>query len=688
MKKLIHTALFVFAIQAGFAQFDCNPPTDIITNVDYNDVELTWTSPILVNMVVLSEEPRHNIDSSLDASLTIRKIQNRNRTRDYLDVQFTYPTMDNSGESGIAVSESFIYTSMWNKDYFIRYNLDGTFVDTLRIPGVERLKNMVYCEKDGYIYGSYINTPNNSSMLLKLDFETLTILDTIVLPDFGRALTYNPDIDAFYTNNWSSPIMVIDRLSGNLINTIPLSGVYGNFYGLAYDNWSDGGPFVWGFSQDNNKCELVQLNLPDFVETGFTMDMNQLLGGLEEGVAGGLFTTKSIVTGEATLGGLIQNQIIFGLELGDIPIPPDPVLAGYNIYRNDILLNTEIVTDSVYQDLDLESGNYIYNVTAIYNDEFGVVHCESDPVISEMVTIDDQLLLLGGNVFVESIKLEDGVAYSYSTSSDGVEFVSSADINDLGYYFFFDLIPNSYYVYAKPNPESTQTQSFIPTYYGDVYHWEDSQIIQLESNMYNQDINLIKMVTATIGMGSIKGSVYFESKDFDKNPAEDVLMLLLNNSDKCIATYTTNGNGYFEFHQLGNGTYKILCEVIGKSMSPRIFTINNENPSYNNINFTIKSDEIVIGIDDDLPENVSFISDIYPVPSTITANININVQQNKEVTISCFDITGRIISSSPQLLKIGVVTISIDVSVMSSGIKLLSIEFEDGTIITRKFFVN
>ncbi len=680
MKKYILLLLFSAVIQAGFSQFNCDPPTNLNANVNIEDVTLTWSAPSISQFLVLSEVARNIDDPLLDASPRYKEILNLNPSRDYMDVQFVFPCSDDGGQAGVESDGYYIYSAIWNDCYFVRYEFDGTFVDTFSIAGVTKVRDMAFCEVDGYMYGA------NSTKIYKMDFNTLTLIDVLYIPDQVRALAYDPDLDVFYCNNWSSDVMVIDRVTGNILDTIPLIGTYGVYYGFAYDNWSTGGPFIWGFSHDGLGVELVQLNLPDFSETGFVMDLSSLstTGG---GYAGGLFTQPGIVEGTVTLGGLIQNDVIFGLELADIS-PPPPVfeLAGYNVYRDGSLLNTGLVIDTTFIDLNLSHGTYQYHVTAVYEDTLGAFVCESDSA-GPASAIIEELLLLGGNVFAGTYKLDEGKTYSYISDGDSITLQHTVEIDEYGYFFFYPCESGDYYLISKPSINSSYYEDYIPTYYGDVYHWEDSPTIFLQNNMYNEDINLIQITPSNIGSGYINGYIYFEDKDVNYTPASDIQFLLLNNSDECILIDYSDDLGYFCFDQLENGTYKLLCEIIGKKMAPQLFIIDNNNPSIDGLCFVIKDNEIEIGIDDDFPENIRFISNVFPNPANINANIEIAVMEEEIVKVALYSITGKTIDSYIQKLGIGLNRISISTNKFSKGIYFINIELENSFKITKKFVI-
>ena len=355
MKTKIITFIFTFAVTSlAISQNNCNPPTDLSSEVSVFDVLLSWSEPMPPTKVVDSY-PSIPTNKYSEYSPVHNIVTSNTTLRDYLDLQFYWYTYHNDGEAGIACDGQYYYTTAWNDIYIFKYDIDGNFLDTIIFDGVSNLRNLVYCETDGYFYGSSVQ---GAQGIYILDFDNDTVVDHIsITTNMGcRALGYNQDLDVFYTNNWSTDILVVDRVSRSVIDTVPLTGAYSSYYGFAYDYVSDGGPFVWGFSQDNNGAELVQMTLPGFIETGFTIDVNSLTSDSSDmSIAGGLFIQEGLVDSTVTLGGNLQNSLVFGLELG-VSTPSVPILDGYNVYRDDILINSALVQDTFYYDYGLETG--------------------------------------------------------------------------------------------------------------------------------------------------------------------------------------------------------------------------------------------------------------------------------------------------------------------------------------------
>ncbi|MFQ5906285.1 MAG: FlgD immunoglobulin-like domain containing protein [bacterium] len=98
----------------------------------------------------------------------------------------------------------------------------------------------------------------------------------------NRALAYDPATDHFYTANWASDIYEIDRTGtviGNWTNTYSV-------YGMAWDDVSSDGPWLWVFEQPPGAM-IRQWDPVNHVYTGLSLDVQ-----IGSSIAGGAaFTT-------------------------------------------------------------------------------------------------------------------------------------------------------------------------------------------------------------------------------------------------------------------------------------------------------------------------------------------------------------------------------------------------------------
>ena len=230
---------------------------------------------------------------------------------DMWDLQFDWPCAIGEGEAGIETNGTYVYTSNWGyagNGIFHRYEMDGTYIEQFTIAGISGgIRDLAY---DGeYFYGGMAT---NTVYVLDLDNEQL--ISTFTAPTAVRAIAYDSDADGFWANNWDTTITLFDR-QGNFIDGFAC-GTFGSYYGFAYDPYSTGGPYLWGFSQDGSGGVIVQIDVTTGLETGVTHDvLNDV--GIAGSIAGGLFLSEGeFVPGTLTLGGLLQNDVAFGYDVG------------------------------------------------------------------------------------------------------------------------------------------------------------------------------------------------------------------------------------------------------------------------------------------------------------------------------------------------------------------------------------
>lgn len=229
-------------------------------------------------------------------------------------------------EAGAETDGTYIYTSRYNSTsstpQFYEYTMSGTLVDSFEISGVTAIRDLAY---DGtYFYGG-----NNGAAIYEMDFTGHTLVNTISCPTGTtvRSIAYDPVNDAFWVGGWDAgnrDFKLINRI-GQLINSIPAAN-YGltSVYGIAYDGWTAGGPYLWAFDQgqSGNEAKIYQISIATGQQTGVSHDCSlDIATGISSLMAGGLFTFHDTSTGNTILGGCIQLLRVFGYNLSTCVIP-------------------------------------------------------------------------------------------------------------------------------------------------------------------------------------------------------------------------------------------------------------------------------------------------------------------------------------------------------------------------------
>ena len=234
-------------------------------------------------------------------------------SEDQFDLQFEYAVGIGGGEAGIETDGSYIYTAKWNGAEFYQYDLDGTYIGPFTCGSAASIRDLAY--NGTYFYGGAA-----TSTVFEMDFDAQTVIGTFNAPTDCRAIAYNEDDDAFYANNWGSAITKFDASGANL-GSFPVGPVGDSYYGFAYDNIT--GTYLWGYAQVGaTQNELVQISLPDGAETGTYFDVSSALSGAVTSIAGGLYIADGLAPGFWTIGGIVQNEWLWGLELA--PGGPQP----------------------------------------------------------------------------------------------------------------------------------------------------------------------------------------------------------------------------------------------------------------------------------------------------------------------------------------------------------------------------
>jgi len=245
-------------------------------------------------------------------------------------VQFTYPVFT-TGTAGCETDGVNFYVARWNTDSIFKYSLTGTYISKFSVPGVSGLRDLAY---DGhYLYGG-----KATNLIYKMKFDTTvpSLIGQITTPVVVRNICYNPAANSgaggFWVGNWATDLVLVSR-TGSTLATIP-AATHGllSTYGTAYDNVTPGGPYIWAISAGSPaNTTIFQISVATGMQTGLSHDVTTDITAAGN-LGGGLWIQPNIVAGTVTLGGLIQNDVIFGYDLASvIPDTFDISVSSLNI---------------------------------------------------------------------------------------------------------------------------------------------------------------------------------------------------------------------------------------------------------------------------------------------------------------------------------------------------------------------
>ncbi len=340
------------------------PPRNLEGEVVDHDAILTWDFPLAGGPYGDGDRSDILVSASADAESHVGNTSNGGTTDAQFDLQFSYDVDTPSGLTGLAGAETdgnFFYVTKWADNQICKFNMDGTFVEIFTIGGVSGLRDLAF---DGtYFYGGAASTT-----IYEMDFNSQTLVSSISSASAARAISYDAGQDGFWVNNWDSDLTLTSR-TGATLNTISSPP---SIYGMAYDDISAGGPFLWLFSgtTSGGGCQIEQMEIATGNLTGLAHSVSGDLGA--DGIAGGLWIQPGIVSGFTTIGGLMQASpdLLFGYELaaggGGGGGSQAENLIAYNVYRDGGFIAQTDADTRTYTDVYAPAGTHEYSVTAVY----------------------------------------------------------------------------------------------------------------------------------------------------------------------------------------------------------------------------------------------------------------------------------------------------------------------------------
>jgi len=264
-------------------------------------------------------------------------------------LQFSY-TYEMNPSIGPATGAEFdgesFHVCHYQDSYFTSYDIYGNMITTQAVAGIIDPRDLAWD-------GEFLYAGRAREYIWKIDPDDMSLVQTIISQEGEyRAIAYDEDNDGFWGNNYEGDIICTGR-NGATIDVINDPGPM-HVYGMAYDNITPDGPYLWLFDQGDGFStpqNIRQLDIASGQFTGIEFDVSSRLGA---GVAKGLFITDEYEEGILTIGGLYilgngyyDDYMIFGLTLGeatvDSPETEMPeIVSSLNNYPNPFNPETTI----------------------------------------------------------------------------------------------------------------------------------------------------------------------------------------------------------------------------------------------------------------------------------------------------------------------------------------------------------
>lgn len=281
---------------------------------------------VIVLFLTIQISAQKGDESVREISPQLESYSQSNPTEAMWDVLFNYnaqtvtSALGNAGAVYIPTLNQF-WTARWASGWIHAWNPNGTLIDSFTIAGVTGTRNMVFD-------GQFVYHAVTTGVIYRVNPTTRTLVNSFNLPAgvTARFITYDPQADGgnggFWVGNWNAGALNYFLVSktGAQLSVISNTTITGT-YGIAYDYWSPGGPFLWVWHQGSGAGTpqmIRQLSIATGQPTGVERNVvPDIAAGDPNAIAGGMFITPDLVTGKVVLGGMLQGtpDRLFGYEI-------------------------------------------------------------------------------------------------------------------------------------------------------------------------------------------------------------------------------------------------------------------------------------------------------------------------------------------------------------------------------------
>lgn len=201
------------------------------------------------------------------------------------------------------IISAFNAATLWRLDQ--NGNLIGSFTPTgSTIPAGQGMRDMEYA--NGFLWGGA-----NSNILYKFDLNTNAQVGTLTLPagTVARGCAYDPVRDGFWVSTFGGNITCYSATTGAAIPGAVLVNADAGKHGLAYDDKTPGGPWLW-VSIENS--QPTNMKVSRYNLSTLTLDQSWIVEtqtvGAPNVAPGGLHISDDLVPGKLVMISLAQGN--------------------------------------------------------------------------------------------------------------------------------------------------------------------------------------------------------------------------------------------------------------------------------------------------------------------------------------------------------------------------------------------
>jgi len=268
------------------------------------------------------------------------------------------------------------------------------------------------------------------------------------------------------------------------------------------------------------------------------------------------------------------------------------------------------------------------------------------PGATELTIDEGKIVKVSGFVAQGTDTLKSGILVAYVDSSDRalLDEVGETTINPDGS-FSFDSVP-ALPMWIKIFPEDS---NYLKSYHDSVLRREESIPLNpvdcdgLQTNIFPRRIHAFDFN----GLGSIEGYIIYadlgsnKTQKRDPIPGLDVVLDRIPPS-KSIKATVTNGDNYYSFEGLPDGTYSVTIEYEGLS-ADTIYVIDviSSNPRNTDKNYCIDTTRaITMCKDPESTNELDLLTEIYPNPVTSILSIKSDLKLDR---LRIYDVRGIVV---------------------------------------------
>jgi len=393
----------------------------------------------------------------------------------------------------------------------------------------------------------------------------------------------------------------------------------------------------------------------------------------------GTYIVKLSISNEYTSDQMSQTILI---EVADISMNIQYVLDTHHIIPNTFRFRSEIEGHYDYIHWDFGEGlitnvedtihsyseqdtDYQVSVTAKY-------FFNDTSIISKTSSIGlttSEYFDMGGQIFFGDSLMnnpestgDEGIAYLYRMDHGNPIPIDTNYFVNLGYYWFAQKLKAHYIVKAEFTNNSIHASSFAPTYVGNTTHWDDAEIINLTTNKYREDIDMVELSAEKQGTALLNGSV-FDILDI-QNTKEYPLVFLYDTEENLFSFNKVTENGDYSFQNVSRGHYIVSADLTGVHMRSQLVFIDGK--SHSELKSSLISSE----------------SQLFPNPALQYSILQyVNNSYAKVVYLQWINSNGQLMKEESFTSEEGLNYYHLDLTDMPKGVLLLKVVDEQSKII-------